>query len=68
MGAQPRFSGTITHGSVLQSNSCSLISEFEISRCEEIKHSSESRQQLAMDEIGLMRLNGFGSMLATISW
>lgn len=40
---------------MLQSNSCSLNNEFEISRwAQEIKHSSESRQQLAMDEIGLM--------------
>ncbi|MFA0014176.1 transcriptional regulator MelR [Vibrio lentus] len=45
----------ITHGCVLQSNSCSLISEFEIARWEqEMKHSSESRQQLAVDEIGSM--------------
>lgn len=45
----------ITHGAVLQSNSCSLISEFELARwTEEMSHPSESRQQLAADEIGLM--------------
>ncbi len=49
------FVNQITHGSVIQSNSCSLLSEFEIARwAEEISHASESRQQIAVDEIGLM--------------
>ncbi|RJX73654.1 transcriptional regulator MelR [Vibrio sinensis] len=45
----------ITHGAVVQSNDCSLISEFEIARwTKEMSGSSQSRQQLAADEIGLM--------------
>jgi AraC-like DNA-binding protein len=49
------FVNQITHGCVLQSNASSLVSEFELARwAEEINHSSESRQQLAIDEIGLM--------------
>ncbi|MGR5444772.1 MULTISPECIES: transcriptional regulator MelR [Vibrio harveyi group] len=49
------FVNQITHGCVLQSNASSLVSEFELARwAEEISHPSESRQQLAIDEIGLM--------------
>ena len=45
----------LTHGAVLQSKSCNLISEFEIARwAEESQHPSENRQQLVTDEIGLM--------------
>ncbi len=45
----------ITHGAVLQSNNNDLVSEFEIQRwVHEIAHHSQSRQQLAIDEIGLM--------------
>lgn len=58
----------ITHGAVLQSNSSSLISEFELARWEsELLHEKESRQQLAADEIGLMLkrvcLDGWSQML-----
>ncbi|HHG3505210.1 transcriptional regulator MelR [Vibrio parahaemolyticus] len=49
------FVNQITHGCVLESTSCSLVSEFEIARwAQEIKHASESRQQLAAEEIALM--------------
>ena len=45
----------ITHGSVLQSLSGRLVSEFELARwAQDVNHPSESRQQLAIDEIGLM--------------
>lgn len=45
----------ITHGCVLQSDSTSLVSEFELARwAREMSDDSESRQQLAVDEIGLM--------------
>ncbi|MGY3571672.1 transcriptional regulator MelR [Vibrio paucivorans] len=45
----------ITHGSVLQSLSGRLVSEFELARwAQDVNHPLESRQQLAIDEIGLM--------------
>ncbi|EEX93672.1 DNA-binding transcriptional regulator MelR [Vibrio orientalis CIP 102891 = ATCC 33934] len=45
----------ITHGCVLQSKSKTLVSEFELTRwAKEINDNIDSRQQLAVDEIGLM--------------
>lgn len=63
------FVSQITHGSVLRSSSSSLISEFEICRwIEEMNHPSECRQQLAIDEIGLMlkrvSLDGWDQLVA----
>ncbi|MDD1780461.1 transcriptional regulator MelR [Enterovibrio sp. ZSDZ35] len=60
----------VTHGVVLQSDSASLVSEFEIQRWEgETKHPDASRRQLSNDEICLMLkricLDGWSSLLSS---
>ncbi|MGF1786678.1 transcriptional regulator MelR [Photobacterium swingsii] len=64
------FVNQITHGAVLHSDAPSLVSEFEIARWEnEMMHLTESRQQLAADEISLMLkricLDGWSQVLTS---